>query len=277
MNCKQDVVLAASGGYAWSQVRVWALSLLRSGFAGKKIVVVYDHPNKAQNLKVMVNLRRLGFEVVERPYRGSVYNQRFVDFSVVLQPIAGMYRYAVVTDIRDVFFQSNPMNWLAANLHMPMYAASEAIKYKDAPWNRENVREAYPELADRVMENCVYNVGVLAGEARSVGDMCLAIGLLARSSDCTVADQSGYNILLDMKPFCDATQFGRAHDGFACQVGSLGDPDHMAAIEPYLLEPRAQLDEAGVKTADGNLFAVVHQYDRAPAWESALRQSLKRK
>jgi hypothetical protein len=268
---KKDLVLGAVGGYQWEQIDVWALSLVKSGFTGIGAVIVYDN-----NTTVIENLKSIGFQVITMPLRGSVFNQRFYDFHEVMAGVLSDLRYAVVTDVRDVFFQSDPTVWLKANLKKDkqLLAVSEGIKFKDESWNAGNVTSGYPSLADRVMDKVVYNVGVLAGEAAAVADVCLAVGMAAKSSGFNVADQSGYNILLDMAPYKKTTQHCNSEDGFACQAGTFADPTKIDRFRPFLMEPEPVLHADGVKTAGGLLYPVVHQYDRVPAWNQTLRTLL---
>jgi hypothetical protein len=269
---KQDLVLGAIGGYKWEQVNLWALSLISSGYTGLKAVIVYDN-----NADVIANFKQLGFQVIEMPLRGSIYNQRFHDFYEVMKPVADKLRYCVVTDARDVYFQSNPMDWLAANLTGKFYAVGEGIKFKDEAWNRDNLNQGFPAIANNIMDKCVYNVGVLAGEAPYISDLCLAVSQIAKSTGFPVADQSGYNLLLDSHPYKDVAQIGLSEDGFACQAGTFADPKKVDGFRPFLLEPEPVLDEEGVKTAGGKLYPVVHQYDRVPEWDQLLRFNLNEK
>lgn len=275
---KKDIVLAAAGGYSWEQIDVWALSLVKSGYTGIGAVIIYDD-GQNRNETVINNLKSIGFQVITMPLRGSVFNQRFYDFAEVLGPALDDLRYAIVTDIRDVYFQADPTVWLEKNLKKgkQFVAVSEGIKFKDESWNADNVKNGYPALAHRVMDKCVYNVGVLAGEAKAVADLCLAVGMTAKSSGFNVADQSGYNLLLDMEPYARAAQICASEDGFACQAGTFADPSKIDRFRPFLMEPEPVLEGDGVRTAGGMLYSVVHQYDRVPSWNAKLRNQLNEK
>ncbi len=268
---KKDLVLGAVGGYQWEQIDVWALSLVKSGFSGIGAVIVYDN-----NKTVINNLKSIGFQVIEMPLRGSVFNQRFYDFAEVMSGALSDLRYAIVTDVRDIYFQTDPTVWLEQNLkpEKQFVAVSEGICFKHEAWNANNAQSGYPTLAHRIMDKCVYNVGVLAGEADSVSDLCLAIGAMAKSSGFQVADQSGYNLLLDMPPYKKAAQLVSSEDGFACQAGTFADPKKIDGFRPHLLEPEPMYTEDGVKTAGGLLYPIVHQYDRVPTWNAGLRTKL---
>jgi hypothetical protein len=270
VSSERDIVLTVAGGYSWSAVKAWAASLVQCGFEGKKLVILYEHPDKAANAEIRSNLLDKGFIVIDQPYRGAIYVQRFFDIASVLASHGADTRYAILTDVRDVYFQHDPARWLEANLTKPLYASSESVQYRHAPWNRQSALDCFPELADRLMDKTVRNAGVIAGSTEAVCDLCLAIGLIARSTKLANGDQSSYNLLLGMYPFNTVTQFGVSEDGFACQAGTTADPAKVAELRPHLQAPLPYMDADGVKTASGRLYSIVHQYDRVPAWSAAI-------
>lgn len=272
MSKKTDLVIGAIGGYQWEQVDVWALSLIKSGFTGIGAVIVYD-----DNETVINNLTTLGFQVIRMPLRGTVFNQRFQDFYDVVSASADDIRYAIVTDVRDIYFQSNPSTWLEMHLKKSFVAVSEGIQYKNEAWNRDNMLSGFPQHSARMMDTTVHNVGVLAGKAHAIADLCLSISMAAKSSGFQVADQSGYNLLLDMHSYKNDAQTVTSEDGFACQAGTFADPNKIETFRPHLLEPEPTFDEEGVKTSTGKLYPIVHQYDRVPEWNALLRKKLNEK
>lgn len=269
---KQDLVLGAVGGLPWQQIEVWAHSLTLCGFRGIGAVIVYD-----DNAEVIGNLRALGFQVLPVALHGRMMVQRFEDFHNVIRPALHDLRYVVIADVRDVYFQSDPIAWLEQNLTAPFLAVTESIRYRDEPWNRANAEASFPSLAGRLMDRCVYCAGVMAGEAGALADLMLAIGLVAKSSDWPTADQAAYNLLLSMEPYASACQFTRSEDGFACQVDALANPAKYAELGQYLLEPRPVFGPDGMRTAGGRLYAIVHQYDRVQPYHDAIRDMLSRK
>ncbi|WP_067903791.1 glycosyltransferase family 2 protein [Nocardia vaccinii] len=265
MSEKIDIVIGVVRDYGWDDVAVWARSLVNSGFTGVGVVIVYGGGEATEI--VVRNLRNLDMQVVRMPARGSVYEVRFEDISYVLCELLPELRFAIVTDIRDVYFQSDPSLWLESHLTKPILAVSEAIRYADEEWNRDNLNAALPAQAARLMSKTVCNAGVLAGEVTAVADLCLAISLVARSTPVYQGDQAAYNLLLDMEPYRSTVQVAVSEDGFACQAAALGS----AWLRPISLEPPPTLDAEGVRTAGGKLYSIVHQYDRIPEWNALLR------
>lgn len=272
MGANDDLVIGAVAGYGWEDVEVWARSLVASGFQGTGAVIVYGRDRRGD--RVADNLESLGLHAVRMPLWGSVYNRRFADISRVLREFDSRLRFAVVTDVRDVYFQADPIAWLESDLKRPFLAVSEGVRYADEKWNRQNLRLGFPAHAARLMSKVVHNVGVLAGDAAMLADLCSAISLTAESSGRTVADQSGYNLLLDMEPYRSAVQSATAEDGFACQAGTMAAPGPVPALRPYLVEMEPVFDGEAVRTAGGRLYSIVHQYDRVPEWKQAIRHKV---
>ncbi|MFD8247393.1 hypothetical protein [Nocardia sp. NPDC059691] len=267
MAAQKDIVIAAATGYGWPDVEPWARSLAASDFAGVGAVIVYDRDVRGD--AIADNLESLGLYPIRMLLRGSIYNQRFEDVAQVLRTFRHSLRFAVVTDVRDVYFQADPIQWLENHLSRTFVAVSEGVRYCDEGWNRDNLRHGFPELAERVWSKVVCNVGVLAGRADAISNLCVAISRVAASSGVPVADQSGYNVLLDMEPFRSAVQLVTSDDGFACQAGTLADPNRVGVLRPFLLEPEPIWSGADVRTSTGKLYPIVHQYDRVPEWKRA--------
>ncbi|MFQ6396935.1 hypothetical protein ACLMAJ_26180 [Nocardia sp. KC 131] len=253
---KKDIVIGVADGHGWQQISSWALSLLESGFAGPCVFIVYDDdPDRAI---VICMLQSVGFHVIGMSRRADLANDRFADISTVLGMLGRFLRYAIVADVGDVFFQSDPTMWLESNLTKPFLAVSEGIRYGDGIRAQSNLRNEFPVHADRMLSNMVCNVGILAGEATAIADLCLAISMVARSSAVSHADQSAYNVLLAMEPYRSTVQIVGQEDGFACRAGTLAEPRHDKGSRTRSMEPRPTIDADGVKTASGELFPIVH-------------------
>lgn len=263
----KDIILAAAKGYSWEQLSPWVRSLRNTGYGDDIAVILYD-----PEVETVSKLKNYDVHVLSTQTQDSVYNVRSFDFYRAL--LGKTYRYAVITDIRDVWFQSDPTKWLLSNLHKPFLACSESIRYKDEPWNRNNMISCFPQLAEGYLDGCVYNSGVLAGQMSFVRDLCLAIHVFAKSSRDVVGDQAAFNVLLNLEPYKSNVQLTASEEGFACQCGVNADPKKIDEFRPFLLEPQPVFGRKGVTTSTGSLFCIVHQYDRVPAWRDFFHSKL---
>jgi hypothetical protein len=268
---KKNLIMAAASNLGWDQIEMWAVSAAMAAPGAIGVVVLYE-ANEALKLK----LAGYGFRVLVVDKGGSIWNQRFQHFAAILRDNLNMIDRVVLTDIRDVAFQADPFVWLGRHLTKPFVAVSEGIAYRDEPWNWRNLRSGFPDHAERLAGETARNVGVLAGEARAVSDLCLAISMTAGASGFGIADQSAYNLLLSLEPYRSSAQWLTSEDAFVCQVGTLADPAKIEALRPHLREREPRLFGDAVLTPAGERYAIVHQYDRNPAMVRVLADRLRR-
>lgn len=62
----------------------------------------------------------------------------------------------------------------------------------------------------------------------------------------------------------DAGVTARLADGWACNLHVTHKPDQREEFGPYLLEPRPLIADGMVRNQAGDLFHIVHQWDRVP-------------
>ncbi len=276
---KKNLVIGVVKGYDWTKVEVWAFSLLTSGFKGVGAVIMYDEEGaKERDDEVANKFTQLGFQVIRMPLRGPIFNQRFYDIYEVLNSATDSFENVMVTDMRDVLFQSDPFATLSEKLGKKgIYAASEGIQYNHEAWGKDNLAKSFGRDGLRISEKCIYNAGVISGKIRSIADMFFNIHSLAATTGLHNADQAAYNMLLDLVGYQADVVFGKHEDGLICQCGTMADPSKMEDFRPNLLEAEPQLVDGVVTTSTGIPYHVVHQYDRNAEWDKELRRVLNTK
>jgi hypothetical protein len=167
-----------------------------------------------------------------------IHNIRFFHIWSYLK--TSEHNQVIITDVRDVYFNSNPFTGLDTE---KITATSEVIKYSDEQWNKEHV---YVNLSliglDLLSDKPVYNVGVWGGPHNLVMDMCADIYLLSVGK-LKVADQTSFNYLIQTK-YKDQTKFTALEDKFAVHLHVIN-----AGLVAFDLNTVSQ-------------YKIVHQYDR---------------
>jgi len=181
------------------------------------------------------------------------------------------YRFVVTTDVRDVYFQNDPFEFLYEKLEYSQYkliAGSESIRYKDEIWGNSNLFHTYGQyIYDDFKNNEIYNVGTIGGESEYVKDLVFNIFSNATNRPILVCDQAVYNVLLNTQPYKNITNFLSQKSGWACQAGTTADPLKIENFRPFLTEKEPFFEEDIIKTCNGIPFTIVHQYDRVPKWK----------
>jgi hypothetical protein len=279
-----DLLIGSVSGYDFATVSCWVNSLARSGYAGRRVVLVCN-----ATATLVAALRGRGFEVVtyrEDAVTGAASHPRasFADEDVSADRFRLMWeyldsqpleriRYVISVDVRDAVFQQNPSAWLERNLDDKLLnVSSEALTYGEQEWNRQSLRENFGETVyARLANRPVWNAGVIAGSGECFRDLCLNVHLLCRASVATYSDQAALNTILSMEPYRRITRFSRSGDGWACHAGTVAAPDQLERHRGKFLEPPPVFDGRRVHTAGGVEYAIVHQYDRVAAWAAAFQ------
>jgi hypothetical protein len=244
-----DIVIGGVSAYGYEQIRVWARSLVASGFTGRKVLLAFHlEPD------VIRQLEADGIEVLSAqaagPARVNVYMQRLWDIG------QQQYRYALTTDVRDVVFQADPSGWLDTHLgDHDLVVSDEGVPFADQAWSRTNLTEAFgPGALDLLRHEPIINVGVFGGKAAAIRAAAVETYLLAlmAADRAKVADQAAFNLLLKWGCFPRVRRTDD-RDAFAAQLHV-----KLERGQPPMLRGGLVCNAAGAP------YAIVHQYDRSP-------------
>ena len=196
---------------------------------------------------------------------------RFLSIYEFLRQNYTDYEYVVTTDVKDVYFQLNPLNAIeiAAGHGPKLVIASEGLKYKDEPWGDDNLKQAYgPYVYEQFKNNEIFNVGTFGGTSEYVKDMVFNIFTNATNRAIPVCDQAVFNVLINTQPLKDSVLKTYA---WACEAGTVVDPSKINSFRPNLTCDEPTVKDGLVYYRD-KLFAIVHQYDRVPEWKKFVQE-----
>lgn len=272
----KDLIIGCSTNYDWPKLKYWVNSINKSGFEGDKVLILMNC-DKDTVLKVIdAGFKVVGFKQDEQDnlvYSSNmpVHTERFVHIYDYIRN-NGPYRFVITTDVKDVVFQKNPVEFLEEHCDVNnLIFSSESIRYKDEPWGNQNLFETYGKYVyDIFKENEIYNVGVLAGRGDAMQALAINIFTSCTNRPIPICDQSTFNFMISQKPYTDTSKYTKSEDGWACQLGTTVDPTKIKDFEPFLLEARPILKDGKITTSTGVPYHIVHQYDRVPAWRNII-------
>ncbi len=297
-----DMIAGAVTKYTYDKIEPWLLSIRRSGFNGRVALIVYEmSADTAKQLELrgveLYGLTRAKDGSFSAPEKYGIMADRFLRASKHLGPLTGVDTL-IWSDVRDVVFQSNPTDWLAA--HLPeggeaIVVGSENLRYQDEPWGRNNMMQAYgPDLYDRVKSLPIYCAGAIAGRTAAVLDLFVAVYAMCYARPLEVRggggpDQAALNLLLSTEPYSSITKFCTTEDEWVCHLGTsiraiesgsggIGhefrkNPSSLLSFKGLLLHGDPVIDSALVLNPSGVPYCIVHQYDRV----AGLRDSTERR
>jgi hypothetical protein len=267
---KQSLIIGAATGYNYNQLKPWIESINECGFEGDKVLVL-GQASEETRTKILEQ----GFKIVEMiAVDAPIHVARFLSIYDYLKDTWQDYEYVITTDVKDVYFQTNPVDWLSECLPpCKLVAGSESIRYKDESWGNQNLLETYgPYVHELFKDNIIYNVGTIGGVSEYVKDLMFNIFTNAINRPIPIVDQAVYNVLLQTEPYKSRTFFADQLDGWACQAGTTADPSKIKGFRPFLTEAEPFFEDGVVKTYWEKPFCIVHQYDRVPEWKKFVEQ-----
>lgn len=280
----KDLIIGAVDLYNWDKINAWAISIRESGFTGDVALLAYRVGDE-----VIDNAKKLNINVykIDHDAFGNAINHnaggrdtqchqlRFFHAWQLLGQDNTIYDNVIMTDVRDVIFQSNPSVWLerykGLNTSSVITTSSEGITFGNEPWNADNLIRGFGPLVHQSAINWpVYNVGVLAGPTQLMKNLFLSLYQMTYNRYIP-SDQSAYNVLLQEgllnRRFVSTTH----RNNWACQCGTMLDPEK-AHYKPVLMDPIPVIRDGRVYNHDNEPFVIVHQWDRVPELKSDIER-----
>lgn len=239
--------------YGVEQIKPFVESIDQSGFQGDKLMLVYEITQDTINY-----LKNKGWNILQSEPQQHIILQRFRDMYQILH----QYETDVViwVDVKDIIFQKDPTLWLEKNMNKDILAFSESLKFGDEEWARLNAGTSFPIEWNWLQNKEIHCAGTIVGKKEAIRDLFIDIyrWSLTTSNPGQLADQAAYNILINLHQFKDKVQFVKQQDGFAAQLHlKLKNGDTL----PYT-EKLPTIDGINIKNEKGDLYVLVHQYDR---------------
>jgi hypothetical protein len=273
----RDLIIGCSTNYDWSKLKYWINSINKSGFEGDKVLVLMNCDSVTVQKVVDSGFGVIGFKKEEdgslkHESNMPVHTERFIHIYNYLKDRD--YRFVITTDVKDVVFQKNPIEYLEKEcINKNLVFASESIRYKDEPWGDKNLKDTFGEYVYEHFKNEeIFNVGVLAGHGYAIRDLALNIFLSCTNRPIPICDQSTFNVMVSRNPYLPMSKYARSEEGWAAQLGTTGDPTKSKEFDSVLLEPKPKLKDGVVTTSTGEEFYIVHQYDRVPEMKKVIEE-----
>ena len=273
----KDLIIGGATNYDWSILKYWINSINQSGFQGDKVLILMNCDKDTVKKVSDAGFTVVGFQQDSEgnlvyPQTGRApHVERFIHIYNFLSQHE--YRFVVTTDVKDVIFQKDPIEYISATLteDKNLMFASESMYYKDEPWGNQNLLETFGNfIYDRFKDNEIYNVGVLAGRGHAMRDLICNIFVATQGRPIPICDQSTFNFMISMSPYRETSVYLRSEDAWAAQLGTTADPKKIEHFKPLLIEAEPKLEGDTVTTSTGTPFTIVHQYDRVPEWRKII-------
>ena len=280
----------------WPYLRNYAVSLAKCGFEGDKVLFVDDITTEARAKLIELGfilvdydapgLQKSGFNSWENPLAWGYFGRwRFLPVIEWLSAPLGMlgdlaicrridtYGNIVWCDVRDVLFQIDPSEWLAANItpSIKLFGASEGCLIKESSYTANWVQRTSPKDWEWMKEEEICCSGTFAGEAKTMLEVFKCMYQLHLDvADPAAFDQGLWNFVARSSPFKEVFRIPKMKEGFC----ATGWPNKAVTFMPYTTDDAPVWDwQDMVCYAPGTRtpFCLVHQFDREPTWAAGIR------
>lgn len=253
--------------YGVEQIKPFVESIERSGFKGDKVMLVYEITQDTIDY-----LKSKGWILFGSELQQHIILQRFRDVYSLLEN----YETDVIIwcDVKDIVFQNDPSDWLNKNMKKDILSFAESVRFKDEEWAKVNAGTTFPMEWEWLQNKEIYCAGTIAAKKEALRGLFLSIyrWSLQTNNPQQLADQAAYNILIHLHQFKDKVQFVKQQEGFAAQLHL----KYNFKTPELCTEKFANVDEEGWVTNDkGELYSIVHQYDRNPNLKQVIESRYK--
>lgn len=252
--------------YGIEDIKPFVESIEQSGYTGEKLMLVYEISNDT-----IEYLKSKGWSLYGSELQQHIIVQRFRDMYVLLQSL--QTDVIIWCDVKDIVFQKNPTEWLDNNMKGDILAFSESLIFDHDSWAHINAGTSFPIEWEWLKNEEIYCAGTIVGRKDAIKDLFIDIyrWSLTTANPGQLADQAAYNILLRLHQFKDKVQFVKQQEGFAAQLHLKirFDKQHLCS------EELATIDGDLIKTSNGELFTIVHQYDRDDTLKNLIKTKYK--
>jgi hypothetical protein len=274
----RPLVTGLVSGGSWDYVRAWVTSLRAAGYAGEVALLtagceqdLHTHCARWDVTTIEVDPADLVTRHLSDPYNG-----RHV---VIARLIEERYRGHLVLacDTRDIVFQADPFEFFESRDGdggpRKLHVVSEQVCFDQdeseaGRWGAVKVGQLFSARERAEMRGVEsYNIGVLCGPAPLVAGIQRLVHLMCFNATVQVTDQAALNVMMQIEPCRSSIERLGLADGWAVHFASVRWGEVPADIAPTL-------QDGLVKTPDGRVFSIVHQYDRARGLRELVQERL---
>jgi hypothetical protein len=249
------IILGCITKYTPTDIKPYVESIDKSGYGGRKVMLVYDVPTET-----IEYLKSKGWDLYSGELHQHIILQRFIDSYKLLENYED--ETVIWTDVKDVVFQRNPIEWLNTHMGSELMAFSECVHFKDDSWAVVNAGTSYPMEWEWLQHKISYCAGTIVGKGYALKDLFIEIyrWSLTTSNTGQLSDQAAYNVLINLNHFKENVQFVEQEAGFVTQLGTVW----VKRNELPITEPTPIYKDGKFYNQNGEEFIIVHQYDRDP-------------
>jgi len=251
---ERDLVIGMAIGYGAEQLRPFVLSLKETDFAGDLVLIISKSETGPDSIR---QLEEWGAKLVY--YEGwrympmVVHCTRYPKYYEFLSQ--NHYDYILLTDTRDVIFQSDPLA-IDKSADLYFFAEDKNVTIGSCLSNSQWLKSAFgTETFARHYNKTVYCGGTTMGSYNGIMRYLTAtLEIIGMANPAALfapgIDQSFHNIII--------------HENIVSGFRLMENQKHIATMCYIPKDGVRMLPDGTIENADGTVSPIVHQYDYPP-------------
>jgi len=223
MDARNDVIIGvfANYGFTYPGIESYMVSIARSGFQGRKVLLVWNLGIPVRNM-----LTRWGYELIDVDPPAKETKALPVNFFIHRIKVVAEYlrmhhrdfRFVFWLDIKDLILQNDPSLWMEKHKgDARIIASTECVTLEQEETNNKWILDVCgTEVHSWLKDHEVINGGTFAGDAIVMAAVFGNVYEFIRDYKGEYpACQPAINYVLRTKPFIDDLRIPRWSEGFA--------------------------------------------------------------
>ena len=183
----------------------------------------------------------------------------------------------IITDVFDVVFQANPFIKLDITKY-DVFVGGEGILVNQEPWNNHNIGVLFEHRIEKCRNNEVICSGVIAGKKQTLIAVYNKMFELCENSpdNHDIKDQAALIVMIANNMIPNIKIFN-LDDGWVVHCAVAGPTvffDSWGFRNNLKYGIPQMKDDGRVYTQSGDLFDIVHQFNRVPEWHQKIRETI---
>lgn len=259
-----------------SNIKIWSKSFKK--VSNSKILLMTINSSE-EEIQLCKNLEIEVFPI-NMEKEEEIYHKRYIYILDYIKNNCSYDNY-LITDVFDVYFQSDPFELLSKYEEHTFFISSEGILFSEEseifPWNRNTINKLYPNIMPILENKEILCCGVIAGKKEKLINILQILNNLTESLPNTIhiKDQPTFNVILNLLNHQKIKVFN-INDPWVlhCHVG--GPTPH---TEEYGYNKKIIFKYGDIPKCDNgeflspnkNKYSMIHQYNRIPSWEKIIK------
>jgi hypothetical protein len=186
------------------------------------------------------------------------------------------YEILIITDVFDVYFQSDPFAKLDINKY-DIFVSGEGVRVNQEPWNSDNISKLFPDKIDICLDKEIINSGIIAGRKKQLVQLYNKMyDLCENSTDGhNIKDQAALNVLVASNEI-DNLKIFNLDDAWAmhCAVAGPTQFFHAWGFDRNITYKIPQMINS-IVYSENKIIDIVHQFNRIPEWNNIINENMR--